>query len=367
MNKQEPPAAQQPPKSKKISQTDIPSLTLEQALRVPLTIAENYAKSSTRPIDVAASLNMSPTSGPFRQLCGAAIGYGLTDGGPNASTISLTALGRRIVSPLEEGDDFTGRREAVLVPTVERTFLQKYDGSPLPQPQIAYNVLEAMDVPSDRSKRVFELIVHNADQVGYLKNIKEKKYVDLGGDHAAPATATSTTTETEPTETPDPIESSVHQGETPVTPPTRPNAIFLGHGKNRKPLEQLIKILDEYGIPHKEAVAEANAGRPIPTKVADTLRECGAAILIFTADEKFLDADGNEVWRPSENVIHELGAASMLYDNRIIIFRENGVLLASNFDSIGYIGFDTDKLSDKGMELFRELIKFKILNFSVGG
>ena len=110
---------------KKISQSDIPSVSLEQALRVPVAIAENYAKSPTRPFDLAAALNMTPTSGPFRQLCGAAIGYGLTDGGPNAPLISLTALGSRIVAPLEEGEDMLAKRQAVLAPSVERKFFRE--------------------------------------------------------------------------------------------------------------------------------------------------------------------------------------------------------------------------------------------------
>ena len=97
------------------------------------------------------------------------------------------------------------------------------------------------------------------------------------------------------------------------------------------------------------------------------MQSCGAPILIFTADEKYFDADGNEVWLPGDNVVHELGAASVLYDNRIIIFKEVGVSLASNFDSIGYIRFEKDKLSDKGIDLFRELVSFKIVNISIGG
>jgi hypothetical protein len=43
------------------------------------------------------------------------------------------------------------------------------------------------------------------------------------------------------------------------------------------------------------------------------MKQCGAAILLFTPDEELRDLDGNAVWRPSQNVGHELGAASMLY------------------------------------------------------
>lgn len=81
------------------------------------------------------------------------------------------------------------------------------------------------------------------------------------------------------------------------------------------------------------------------------MRECGAAILIFSADEKFTDEDGDEIWRPSENVVNELGAASVLYDNRIIIFKESSVTLARNYRDIGYIEFEKDALDAKVNEL----------------
>ena len=97
--------------AKRLMQTDIPRVSLEQALRVPRAIADNYAGEATRPIDVAVALEMTPTAGRFRDICGAAIGYGLTVGGPNAASISLSELGRRIVSPLVEGDDLAAKRE----------------------------------------------------------------------------------------------------------------------------------------------------------------------------------------------------------------------------------------------------------------
>ena len=44
-------------------------------------------------------------------------------------------------------------------------------------------------------------------------------------------------------------------------------AIFLAHGKNKKPVEQLKKILEQFKIPYKVAVEEPNLGRPIGNKV----------------------------------------------------------------------------------------------------
>lgn len=147
----------------------------------------------------------------------------------------------------------------------------------------------------------------------------------------------------------------------PSTAAPKATHIFLGHGKNRKPLEQLKNMLNEFKITYRVTVEEPNRGLPIPDKVAELMRQCSSAILTFTKDELFFDKDGNDVWRPSENVIHELGAASILYGGRIIILKEKGIALPSNFSSIGYIEFETDALPAKGIDLLKELIAFGLV------
>lgn len=370
----------------RISQSDIPAYSLEKARRVPQAIADNYASHATRPIDIASAMSMQPSSGGFRGFLGAAIGYGLTEGGPNALEVSLTPLGARIVTPTEVDDDLLALREAALKPTVANQFYTRYDGSPLPPKNIAQNVLATLAVPQDRTGDVYDLLIENADYVGFLKTIKDKHYIDIGGSPIAPRPTVAEPGT--PEDDGDLDETSAQTGvvnpavlaaaaaatTAPSTPSAQPasepgsakNAIFVGHGGNKVPSQQLGKILNEYGIPHKEAVDEANLARPIPQKVAETMRDCGAAILVFTADKEYFDADGNSIWKASENVSHELGAASILYGERIIIFKEKGIDLPSNFSSVGYIEFEKDKLGDKGIELLRELIRMKILNFSIG-
>lgn len=370
--------AGKPAKRSRISQADIPAISLEKALRVPRAIADNYASHPTRPLDVASALDLQPSSGGFRVECGAAIGYGLTEGGPNAPEISLTAIGKRIVTPTEVDDDKVALRDAALKPTVASQFYTKYDGSPLPPKNISQNVLANFSVPADRTSDVYELLIENARYVGLLKTIKDKEYIDIGGPLNGGTSSTPVFTSAAATTVGEADLFTGGEGEedsgaqeSPLPPrldqaATRKNAIFVGHGGNRKPTEQLVKILNEYGIPHKEAVDEANHARPIPRKVAETMRECGAAILVFTADKEYFDKEGEPIWRPSENVSHELGAASVLYGERIVVFKEKGIELPSNFSSVGYIEFEKDKLSDKGIELFRELVSMKILSISVG-
>jgi hypothetical protein len=113
-----------------VSQSDVPSCSLERALKIAKTIGDNYGYKPATPLQVAKALDVTPSSGGFRMLTGASIAYGLTTGGYNADLISITGLGLRIVRTTAEGDDIAAKREALLKPRVIREFLQKYDAAP---------------------------------------------------------------------------------------------------------------------------------------------------------------------------------------------------------------------------------------------
>ena len=89
--------------------------------------------------------------------------------------------------------------------------------------------------------------------------------------------------------------------------------------------------------------------------------ECGSAILVLSKDEQFTDSRGNTIWRPAENVVHEVGAASFAYDGRIVIMKEKGLDLPTNFSDIGYIEFEADMVEAKTADIFKELIGFGLL------
>lgn len=163
-----------------VSQGDIPSCDLEEALRVPRAIAEHYAYKPTTPLNVAAAMDVQSGSGRFREVSGAAAAYGLTDGGAYADQISITALGMQIVRPTAEGDDILARREALLRPKVVGGFLRKYDGAPLPRTDIGTNVLIDMGVPQDRAAKALDFIVAGAESTGMIRTIKDRKYVEVG-------------------------------------------------------------------------------------------------------------------------------------------------------------------------------------------
>ena len=143
-----------------------------------------------------------------------------------------------------------------------------------------------------------------------------------------------------------------------------PKQIFVGHGKNKKPLEQLKTILTQFKVPFQVAIDEPHKGRPISKKVAELMQNCTSGIFIFTADEETADNEENKVQRPSDNVVFELGAGTILYQDKIVIFREDGVLFGSNFTDYGHITFEKDKLDAKAFELMKELIGLGFLQIT---
>jgi hypothetical protein len=353
------------PKATKISQADIPSVSLENAVRVARGLYDEFAGGSAAPHDVAFAIDISPTSSAWRVLSGAAVAYGLTAGGPNAPAISLNDLGRRIVAPTEEGEDAQALLEAVLKPRVLREFFAKYDRAKFPRDEIAQNVLISMGVPNDRAAKTLEIVKENGRFAGLIRESKTGPFVALA------TSGSPLPGSTVPAANDDfgGIANEIRDGEDsefadvttksvapePTLPPA-PKQIFVAHGKNHQPLEALKKILDQFKIPYKVAVDEPNAGRPISRKVAQLMRECSAGIFIFTGDEKFSDATGNEIYRPSENVAYELGAASVLWENKIVILKEAGVTFPSDYKDLGYIEFEPNGLANHALDLLKELI-----------
>jgi len=63
-----------------MSQEDVPGYELEEALLVAKALVQEYGGHPAAPLDVAAAMDLTPTSGKFRMLCGASIAYGLTMG-----------------------------------------------------------------------------------------------------------------------------------------------------------------------------------------------------------------------------------------------------------------------------------------------
>lgn len=313
------------PRRKRVLQAEVPRYLLREASRVPEALAENFAKSPTRPIELAVALGLSPTSGGFRTICGAALGYGLTTGGPNSQEIGLTELGKRVVGPLSEGDDDAAKREAVLTPRVERQFLERYDGHPLPADNIAHNVLESMGVPRSATARVYEIIRENAEDVGFVKLIRDKAYVDLGpmqkgddarpGSSARPAENVTLTASTE-----EEVSAGMPNTSSSAPPPlpVRTERVFVSGSAHPKLAEQIAALLEFGG---REAVAKTELEASNTSHLlalTDEMRECSSGVF-FLSTQAVLDSPST-----TESMLLELGAAVALFGSRCVLVVEAG-------------------------------------------
>lgn len=358
-------------KRTRISQGEVPAYPLEQALRVAQALADNYASKPAKPLEVAAAMDMSPSSGPFRTLAGASIAYGLTEGGYNASEISLTELGRRVTAPLIENDDLAAKREALLKPKVVGDFLRKYADSPLPPTNIAQNVLGSMGVPPDRTSDVFTLIVEGAKTLGLLQDIKGKSYVNL--DRGRVISEVTDANHIRDTDSPDEVADrafdeaasdpvkSLH-----VTPAETEGGIkkvFITHGHNKQFVEPIRKLLSFGEMEAVVSVEKQSVSQPVPDKVMNDMRDCGAAIIHVEGEMTLLDSEAKEHVVLNPNVLIEIGAAMALYGKRFILLVKNGVKLPSNLQGLYEVRYEGDTLDGNAtirlLEAINELKKLK--------
>jgi len=363
-------SSKQRPKKQYLSQSDVPRYPLDDALRVANAISDQYGKQATSPLDIAVALDMKPSSGPFRYLCGAALAYGIADGGPRAPQIGLTELGRRIVAPTEEGDDLRAKREALLQPRVVGEFLRKYNTSKLPTEKIGCNVLETMGVPADATKRTFELVVESARGLGVLREIKGDWYVQLDAATAPPPAEPDDADPDDPAdETVYPTYEAeeapklVHEG---APSPNLPSdlktnrRVFITHGKNRKIVDQLKELLSFGDFEPVVSVERESVSKPVPDKVLDDMRSCGAAVIHVGVEQKLLEQDGNEVRVLNQNVLIEIGAAMMRYGRNFILLVEQGTTLPSNLQGLYEVRYSGDELDyPSTMKLLKAFNEFK--------
>lgn len=117
------PPSPAPAKRSYLKQSDVPAASLDDALRAPQAIFDHYAGKPATPLQLAKALDIDPKGSQLRVITGAAIAFGLIEGGAQATSISVTDLARRILRPKEEGGDLAAKREAVLRPRVFGEFL----------------------------------------------------------------------------------------------------------------------------------------------------------------------------------------------------------------------------------------------------
>lgn len=363
-----------PNKRAKVSQTDMPRFPLEKALVIANAIWDHFAGKEAAPHDIALALDLVPTSGGWRNLCGASIAYGLTEGGYAANEIILTELGKRIVAPEEEGDDLNAKVEAILKPRILNEFLSKYDKAKFPADQIAKNVLVGLGLPKDRGEMALGILKANGDLTGIFKETKTGIFIALGSPTKPKPKIDITPEEDEEENGEDETEDISHeniarkvsgQGSTEETAPPKDvkvnNKVFISHGKNRDIVTQLKELLTFGNLEPVVSVEKETTSIPVPEKVFEDMRLCGAAVIHVNLEATLLDQSGNEVQRINENVLIEIGAAIALYGKKFVLLVEKGVKLPSNLQGLYRCEYEGEKLdydaTMKLLKIFNELRK----------
>jgi predicted nucleotide-binding protein len=337
--------AQEEQKRSKLSQKDVPSMTLDKSLKLAKAIVDNYASKPVTPLQVAKALDILPTSSGFRMMCGASVAYGLTVGGYTVDKIEVQPLALRILKPKKENDDLKAKIEAFLTPRVIKEFLEKYNGSPIPKDMIAKNVLEEMGVPSDKLDYVFSIIMEEGERLKVITNLKDKKYVEIPASSEDIKKTKAKINEDE-NEIENEDENAISENEdetnnvaskgnpTQSVDQARLKKVFITHGKNRDFIEPIKKLLKFGELEAIVSVDKTSVSVPVPDKVMNDMRSCGAAIIHVEGEMTVLDKEAKEHNILNPNVLIEIGAAMALYGRRFILLVKDGAKLPSNLQGL---------------------------------
>lgn len=348
------------PKRTYISQSEIPRLTLSEAIRLAQSLYDDFAGKPTPPYQLAMAVDISPTSSGWQDLCGASIAYGLTSGGKKAQTISLTDLGRRVVAPTVEGDDLMAKVECALRPEIARRFYEHYNRAKFPQDRIARNVLTEMGVPSDRPDKVLEILKRNGEFVGIIHQTKTGPFVAIDTPQPQFEEGTSLVTMEEQAEVGAELPSDTGAVQPRVSGLPSNQRVFITHGKNKEIVSQLKDLLSFGKFIPVVAEEHETTSKPVPDKVLEDMRSCFAGVIHVASEDELLDKEGTVHHKINENVLIEIGAAMALYGRNLILLVHKGIHLPSNLQGLYVCYYEGGKLDyEATMKLLKAFSEFK--------
>lgn len=332
----------------RLSQSDVPRHTLREALTVAQGIVDNFGGHAASPPQIALALGVSPTSSSWRTLTGAAVAYGLTTGAYNSNKIGLAALGQRATAPTQEGDDVKAKAEAALRPKVFSDFFKKYRRAKFPQDHIAKNVLQQdFLIPHERVDDVLNTLKDNGVFVGIIHQTKTGPFVQVDDLQPSPvALHTDQVSEGDVASFSD-ADPERDEESTPSKPVVigsgaqQPYRVFITHGRTMSIVDQVKDVLDLYDIEYEVAIEEETTAIPVPQKVLAAMRRCSVGIMIVSADDESAAESGTI----NNNVLIEIGAAFVLYDQKVVLLWDKRLKVPSNLQGLYRCEFEGGQLS----------------------
>ena len=312
-----------------------PSYTLEEALGVAEAIYRVNAGLPFARELLAGALGTTPKSSAFTMRLNASATYGLTQGGYNDADIRITELGESVVASAV-GDAARARAiaAAAMNPELFGKFYELFDGKRLPEDTYVHSLLQReLGVPDGLEEECLRILRANGVFAGIIADEDGEQTVSLG-ELAAQTTAS-----------PEPPDLPRQQPPPPVREPRPASAskIFIGHIGDSDAAQFVASMLDGFGIPSDSQSIAEDSGMLLPAHAADAMRSSSAAILIFGGG-----ADAKAV---RDKMLLLLGAASALFDNRVVIFHEAGADLDMNLADLNDVGFEPGRLAEAGLGL----------------
>jgi len=225
-----------------------------------------------------------------------------------------------------------------------------------------------MKLPPERVDSALEIIKANGRYAGIIRDTPTGPFINLDSPGVPAPAATPALSDHSPDESPE-AESSIGASAPPRPQmPARPaagvqpnaNRVFISHGKQKAVVEQIKELLSFGNFEPVVSVERESTAIPVPEKVFEDMRSCGAGVIHVGAEGRYLDKEGNELKKLNDNVLIEIGAAMALYGKKVILLVERGVTLPSNLQGLYRCDFDGDKLEyDATMKLLKTFSQFR--------
>jgi hypothetical protein len=353
--------------------SDFPKHTLDEALRVARALSDKNGGQPLPPTEAAIALGISPGSSEFRVLLSSSIKYGLTSGSFNSDKVALEPGGRNIVEPTSAESERHALLKAALAPATFKSIYDYFRGKKLPDDAFFQNTLvREFGVPREHASKCAAVFLKNVERVGLVRTASTGKWLstEVQADFApprAPLTDTAETGSVEPSgngSSESMVEIGSAGGGAKVAladqPNSRLNRVFITHGKNKAFIAPIKELLSFGQLEAIVSVERESVARPVPDKVMNDMRKCGAAIIHIEEEVKLLDEEAKQQAVLNQNVLIEIGAAMALYGRRFILLVKEGLELPSNLQGLYEVRYAGDKLDgDVTIRLLKAINEMK--------
>ena len=188
--------------------------------------------------------------------------------------------------------------------------------------------------------------MEGAEEVGFITEIKGKRYANLQGVTPIPTKLAAGEEESIVSDVEEVVGMPEELGTTTAVTTTdqRLTKVFISHGKNKVFIDPIKELLKFGNLEAVVSVEKSTVSQPVTQKVMNDMRSCGAAIIHVDSERKLMDVESREQFALNENVLIEIGAAMALYGERYILLVKEGVKLPSNLQGIYEVRYAGDKL-----------------------